>query len=285
MTYPLGDGPGHPNGTGDTGPARTLLDAGPPSTVSGVDLVVEGLRALGNDRSAAEVSRLITTSALASMPGAAAAGLSIRVKGRFRTVAQTSELPLAVDTLQYERGAGPCLDAARNPPAGSDVGVDAVVYVEDLRTDDRWPAFAQAALEQTPALGMLCYRLVIDHRNDPIGLLSLYATKPHAFDPDTIAAGQRLATYAGVVLAYATEREKTANLEQALHSSRDIGAAIGILMCRHLITREQAFDLLAKASQNTHRKLRDLAADVIDTGDLTTTSLTTLMRVRPDVPE
>ena len=61
---------------------------------------------------------------------------------------------------------------------------------------------------------------------------------------------------------------QAANLEIALQSSRRIGAAIGILMCQHKVTEPQAFALLKVASQHSHRKVHDLAVDVIDTGSL-----------------
>ena len=57
-------------------------------------------------------------------------------------------------------------------------------------------------------------------------------------------------------------------MERALESSREIGTAIGILMARELCTADQAFDLLRVASQHTHRKLRDIAAHVKETGAL-----------------
>jgi hypothetical protein len=67
----------------------------------------------------------------------------------------------------------------------------------------------------------------------------------------------------------AEARDKIANLERALTSSRRIGAAMGVLMYRHKITMDQAFDLLRVASQVTHRKLRDVAEDVLTSGELT----------------
>lgn len=39
-------------------------------------------------------------------------------------------------------------------------------------------------------------------------------------------------------------------------------------MATHKVTREQAFDMLRIASQNSHRKLRDIAVEVADTGTL-----------------
>lgn len=60
-------------------------------------------------------------------------------------------------------------------------------------------------------------------------------------------------------------RSKVANLELALDTARLIGTAIGILMERHCLTRDEAFQLLVRLSQRSHRKLRDVATDVIAT--------------------
>ncbi len=69
------------------------------------------------------------------------------------------------------------------------------------------------------------------------------------------------------------EAHKTvAQLTAAVHSNRDIGAAIGILMALRRVTQPQAFDLLRQASQRLHVKLRDLARYVIDTGALPETA-------------
>jgi ANTAR domain len=236
----------------------TCDDAQSPAA-GGVEQVIEELRELGPGPSLNAVRELIVAAAVASLPGAVDAALTVCAAGKVRTVAQTGAVPLMVDALQYEHG-GPCVEAATT--------LTAVVHAEDLRTDRRWPAFTQVALEQTPVLGVLAYRLSIGHDQAPVGSLNLYATKPHAFSADTITAGEGFAAYTAVLLAYAAAREKALNLEKALDRSRDIGAAIGILMTRHLITRDQAFGLLTTASQRTNRKLRDLAEDVIHTGDL-----------------
>lgn len=59
-------------------------------------------------------------------------------------------------------------------------------------------------------------------------------------------------------------------LQVALASNRDIGTAMGILMRVHLVSQDEAFDLLRRASQHSHRKLREVAADVIFTGAVLT---------------
>lgn len=62
------------------------------------------------------------------------------------------------------------------------------------------------------------------------------------------------------------DRAEIANLEIALSSARRIGAALGIIMATYKVTEEKAFAALRTASQHTHRKLRDVAEDVLLTG-------------------
>lgn len=71
---------------------------------------------------------------------------------------------------------------------------------------------------------------------------------------------------AGRTLAAAEER--ISHLQVALASNRHIGAAVGVLMAFRKVSEEQSFDLLRKTSQRTRRKLREVAEDVIRTGDL-----------------
>jgi predicted RNase H-like nuclease (RuvC/YqgF family) len=58
------------------------------------------------------------------------------------------------------------------------------------------------------------------------------------------------------------------NLQVALHSSRRIGAAIGIIMANRNVTETNAFLMLSKASQNANRKVHILADEIVDTGDV-----------------
>ena len=64
------------------------------------------------------------------------------------------------------------------------------------------------------------------------------------------------------------DRAKIANLEVALVTARRIGAAVGILMAMHKLTDVDAFARLREVSQQTGRKLKDIAEDVLLTGAL-----------------
>jgi hypothetical protein len=66
----------------------------------------------------------------------------------------------------------------------------------------------------------------------------------------------------------AAAQAKIAHLETALESSGTSGVAIGILMERLKIAPADAFDVLVSASQHEHLKLRDIASDLVHTGEL-----------------
>lgn len=61
-------------------------------------------------------------------------------------------------------------------------------------------------------------------------------------------------------------RESEANFERAVESHRLVGQAMGILIERHRIVSDEAFDVLRRTSQDHNVKLREVAQRVIDTG-------------------
>ena len=62
--------------------------------------------------------------------------------------------------------------------------------------------------------------------------------------------------------------DRAASIRTALDSNRVIGTAIGIVMAGYRLTAAQGFQLLARASQHSNRKLREIAAEVVDSGKL-----------------
>ena len=54
-----------------------------------------------------------------------------------------------------------------------------------------------------------------------------------------------------------------ADMRRAMETRAVIEQAKGILVAQHHCTPEQAFELLTRLSQATHRKLRDCAADLV----------------------
>jgi hypothetical protein len=202
---------------------------------------------------------VITRRAVEQVPGATDAGITrARPDGGFESVGTTSETVRQVDDVQYATGSGPCIDAA----------LDSAVYVTgNLRDDPRWPLFGKRAADDFGILSMLSFRMYFED-DDYIAALNLYSPERDAFDQQSCLTGLTLSTYGALAVTAARRQERMVNLERALESNRDIGVAIGVLMGLHRLTREQAFDLLRMASQAKHRKVRDLARDVAETGTL-----------------
>ena len=101
-----------------------------------------------------------------------------------------------------------------------------------------------------------------------IGALNIYGTADGAFDAATQELATAFASYAAVAVAnagvYASTATLAANLQRALQSRAVIDQAKGILMGRHRITADAAFDMLSAQSQVTNRKLREIAADIVE---------------------
>lgn len=95
-----------------------------------------------------------------------------------------------------------------------------------------------------------------------------YSRQTNAFDEDSIAVAAILAAHAAIAMNTAHDRQRAENLEQALESNREIGMAMGVLMSSGLHTQQQAFDILRRASQRLNVKLRDVAATVVESGEL-----------------
>lgn len=81
-------------------------------------------------------------------------------------------------------------------------------------------------------------------------------------------AGQSGSTVSKVLAELEAARTKVGNLEIALATSRRIGMAMGVVMSEFKVTEDQAFAALIKASQTRHKKVRDIAEDVLLTGTI-----------------
>ena len=173
------------------------------------------------------------------------------------TVGATDDVPKQVDAIQYEVGQGPCLNA---------IAEHEVFMIDDLAVDERWPRFSRRAAEETGVPSMLSFRLFLEE--DVLGALNLYSREVQAFDEQGYAVGTVLATHAAIAMRGAQERDRGDQLEQALASNREIGMAMGLLMARGLLTQDQAFAVLRRASQHLNRKLHEVAAELIETGQL-----------------
>ena len=198
----------------------------------------------------------VATLAKRAVPGAFEVSVTlIRTDGP-RTVACTGDAALWIDKWQYENGCGPCLAAAAERTT---------LIVDDVRAENRWPGWQEHA-GSVGVHSALSVGLPI--RETVTGALNIYAVSVRAFAADSVALAETFAGYAAVSLANAHLYDTTAALarqmELAMESRAVIEQAKGIIMSQRRCSADEAFSILSKASQAANRKLRDVAATLVD---------------------
>ena len=197
--------------------------------------------------------------AVAHVPGAGSASLTLRRRGRLTTEAATDDTARRADRLQLEAGAGPGADAAFHDP----------LYVTgEVGSEARWPRWGRAVHDQLGVASVLWQRLALLGEAEAEAALTIYSAQHDAFGERAAGLGRVLASHASLLVTATLARGRATNLARALESNREIGVAMGILMQQHGISRDTAFDVLRTASQHSNRKLAEVAREVADTGIL-----------------
>ncbi len=177
--------------------------------------------------------------------------VTIVERGRPSTVASTGPLATDLDERQYQRGYGPCLDSI----AGGEA-----LMVKDMDTEQRWPDWAKSASSAGAGSSL---SIPVPLQREVSAALNIYSTDRDAFDDDAVELASTFAAYAGVALAnmhlYQAQAQVAEQLQQAMHSRAVIEQAKGIIMGERRCTAQQAFDILVRLSQDTNRKLREVA--------------------------
>jgi GAF domain-containing protein len=197
----------------------------------------------------------VATLAQRALPGAGEVSITlVREQGPY-TAAFTGDLALQLDERQYEHDRGPCLQAAAEKTT---------ISVPDTATDARWLGWGRRAAEAGAGSVLSVGLPILD---DVSGALNIYGLRPNAFDDDAGTVAQTFAGYAAVALAnthlYHSTAELARHLQAAMNSRAVIEQAKGIVIAERRCTPDEAFEFLIKVSQDTNRKLRDVAASLV----------------------
>ena len=199
--------------------------------------------------------RRVVDLAAKEIDGCDIAGITLMRDGNPVTAAFTDSVAPEIDVAQYATGSGPCLEAFHT---------NRTRRIDDTRTDARWPDFALAAAEHG-VVSTVSVPLVVGA--NALGALNLYARTANAFagdDSSTVFALQASVVVANAQAFWAAQ-DLADQLENALESRAVIEQAKGVLLARTGCSLDEAFDRLRIASQNQNRKLRDIAAEVVQT--------------------
>ncbi|HUR73503.1 MAG TPA: GAF and ANTAR domain-containing protein [Sporichthya sp.] len=195
-----------------------------------------------------------------AIPNAEGASLTMFNEQGPAAVAASDDWAKTLDETQYREREGPCLDAART---------GLVFRVRDLKEESRWPSYAPHAAG-LGARSMISLPLTVEGKL--LGALNLYARDSDAFDAESVSVAEIIAGHAGlasqVAATFFRHRDLSEGLQQAMLSRATIEQAKGILMARHKVRAEPAFELLRAASSRRNVKLRVLAEEVVETGKL-----------------
>ena len=234
-----------------------LDDADPVSTASLPAAVLQAFaettRLLYVSEDLDETLLRVTTLATQTVEGCEVASLTMKEGSRLVTRAATGDLAVTCDTIQYEEGEGPCLEAALH---------QGLVHTRDSASDDRWPRLSRRVSKEAGVGGMLsCQLSVGDVKGSrALGGLNLYATRPDAYtDADRLLA----MLYAAHVAVIIEAARREVQLREAMASRDVIGQAKGILMAQGGVSADDAFSQLRLASQRLNVKLRDVAGDMV----------------------
>ena len=204
------------------------------------------------DRPPTEIARALdelTVTAVQYVPGAQYASITVtNGRGHIDTPSAIGRYPGLLDVIQERHHEGPCLQAVRQHHT---------VRIDDLNTETRWPKYQRDALAQTPIRSVLSYALSANQH--ALGALTFYAEHPHAFDTESEGLGFVYATHAA--LAWNALR-RDLQFRDALASRDIIGQAKGMLMERHQIDADEAFNRLRQLSQKSNTPIAELCCKI-----------------------
>lgn len=167
------------------------------------------------------------------------------------TVAATDDVAVQIDNAQYAARRGPCLDAV----AGA-----RHTRVDDTSVDRTWPEFSDAAsrlgVRSSVSSPVIAGRV--------FGALNVYGRRAAQFDDGTAEVLAAFAAQAAVAGALEDARLHAQQVEAAMDTRSVIEQAKGVIMAARSCDADTAFETLIRQSQHENRKLRDIAAELVD---------------------
>ena len=216
-----------------------------------------GLSRLAADRLPLEdLLTQVATYAVQAIPGADGAGLTLLEEDRADTIVATAPFVTEVDDIQYGMEQGPCISAAREGQT---------VMSDSLGGDPRWPRFggrvARLGVHSVVSLPLIT-------PDGVVGAMNVYAHDKNVFDDRAAELGQIFAAPAAIAVHNAHVLAQTRRLANKLQSALEvrgvIDRAVGIVMSRSGSTEHEALERLRSLSQHEHRKLAEVASQIVD---------------------
>jgi GAF domain-containing protein len=199
---------------------------------------------------------LITSLAKDTLPGSVGSGVTLmRADGRPTTSAATDSVVDTLDRLQYGLEEGPCLTAW---------ATSAVVRIDDLTTEERWPIWSPRAA----SMGMRSVLSApMEAAGTTWGAVKVYAETPGCFDERSEDLLRRFGNQAAIFVSNVQTAEATQRLgdelKETLRSRDVISIARGMVMARRGLDSERAYRQLVSLARQAHLPLTELAERMV----------------------
>jgi GAF domain-containing protein len=203
----------------------------------------------------------VASFAVRAIPGADGAGVTLlrldRSDNIVAALASSAAFVAEIDEIQYVTlQEGPCVTAARERRT---------VHSGSLGGEKMWPRFGPRVGRLGVHSALSLPLLLPDH---VVGAINVYAHGKDVFDDHAAELGELFARPAAVAVhnaqILADALSLTAQLQKALSTRPVIDQAIGLIRGRTGRSAEDAFTDLREMSQAEHRKLADVAQQIVD---------------------
>ena len=220
------------------------------------DRLAEAARLIKDDDVPDETLRRLTNLGVELVPGTTAAAVTIAVPAGALTFASSDQRLDKLHRVQFDSGDGPVVETLRhNEPR----------RVDDSAAESRWPVFCTAA--RGAGFGS-CLALPLRTDRRPAGAVALYGREPNVFVGAAHDIALLFAAQGGTAVrnasTYRACRQMASNLQVALESRAVIEQAKGMLHAELGVSPAQAFQVLSRVSQNTNRRVREIARDLVE---------------------
>ena len=176
-------------------------------------------------------------------------------RGGLRPAAGSSERADLLDVFAAQTRHSPCVDC---------IETGTTVSTADLSADvERWPEFAPMAVGK--GFRAAC-AVPLRLREDVIGALTLFGTRPIAIDEASVKLGQAFADIAtiGILQQRAINHDGiiSEQLQAALHHRVIVEQAKGVLTETDGVDMHEAYQMLRGYARTHRRRLTDVARDI-----------------------
>ncbi len=229
-------------GAGRPASGRNEPDGPHPVEVAGL-LHELSARLLSADDLRQALDRLAVFAA-GAVPGTLRCSVALIGEGGPLTLAVSGPQAQALDDVQYASGDGPGLEAARTR---------AVVSVDDLPGDPRWPELAECAREEG-VHGVVS--IPVDVQRSAVGSVSFFVGPPGGVGSERLLTAMALVNQAEILLGEMCRRE-------GLSQGAIVDRAAGVIIAQRGCGVREAYDVLRDTAQRLGMPWEDVAERLI----------------------